>query len=1693
VFDKSAKTPKSAPATPDKAPAVGKSQDSVTPEAFTFSTGGTPSAVLSSADSPYRVIVDDGHAVGPGQQHRSAFVEDAAAGIEAAADELLRPVGRTSRDCPYIVHWTAFYRQQSASHIEKFIDRYVKPEGHDLVSVRNALVDRVRGAVAAYVASDGKDVQAPQNIAWLGTTDGIASDPEARNAIQRFPDGNAAVDEDALPASNGLAGGHPLETGLRQRFESSYGRDLSAVRIHTGPEAGTLASSYGARALTYGSEIAFASGQYRPETLRGDLLLAHELAHVVQQNGAEPDPSAPPPEVDPSPVLEGAANRAALRAVYPALDHSVLEQPAVRENAEEHLDTLDLDAPLPNAPLALRRCGPPDDNEIMAGAHEVEGEAPTEIDPAFASSRAPGEVPYAERSKDYRDKEFDIDGDGDQSAELRVKIRGTKFDEKGVSRNLLEAEVELIQLKSKASITKTLNIGGLGKTFPLPRIRQVTDGLNPTIIDLWGGYTNEIATISLYPPPDVAKPTYKLTTDIQRWTGSTDKIHEEFEYAFPSGDTAQFNVFQPESPVAAGVAYGIDMKVGRFGDPFRLTVIYSKILDTPINIGIGPYTKEGSQTEGVNIPSVSGIASVADMHLKIVSNTGPKLVLDIRGDGTEIVEIYDQLKGGEEGGGYLGSDVSTDRGHTFTVRQPATGKSYSLGRFEISEGKIELGYNRARTTEFMPASAAALVNSLGKQPLPLGMEQQVLSLLELRRTAREKALAGTPLLTAYQKLAMDYIDLLLEITKGSVSTATQKTLATSASAYLAEMEKVGGTQTEQIKFNYAQVSSSEDRYKFTGKEVFRIHGAGLPETVTAQPTAVQFETAVLRGWWPVAYPLFAKITAQMDMFAAFELKKTDKTGAEQLEAQIKLSGRLREVQSKNATPVRAVFHPREAFRAAGEIQEIGLLLYYWHDADNWYLADYTDPSKDWLDPYPYNNEEQPPYGLFEKLNYKKHFPKGYLYFTYEYAPGKTTTGRVETTEEKEWSDYLKYAAGAAAIIGVTLFTFGAGTVAVTTAFAVSGLFSAASAAADIVEMAGHGYFDTKEILLDVLQIVTSLASTVAISARAALTIYRGAAAAGKTAAYSASALKVLEWADRMIIPMNITAAAGDVVSFGFMLPGLYKEYQALDKLPEEERLQAKALFLLKVAGTAGLTALSVKGAYAEVRQALLEKKLAIDIINGAPVARYKAGNFTEAEYSAELRARLAGTPAESYSKTKVKIASADDMKKMTTSDAAQATVRNEGGTPVIYVLDGVHPSAFAEEAAHLAQLADPKLRKLFNVLEVTALEKFHTLPIPKRIEMVQAKLVLEIDAQMRVIADIRKTAAVGDAVAFKSLDDAYQNLEHLQGKYIEAVALKPGGVSTAEGALPDVLKDVPGIYSKAVTDTRSLDDAWKHLDETAFLDAYKAKYPDTSLSDVQIKERWADGKRLAPETWRLKDPTRITRPDPKYPSEKVAGSERTYDVTGASHPAKGKPLGFDYQEKKDFDQLFAERDKAAAKAEALSTDPAFATDPVKREAWGKAMAEMREQSRLIGEKVGKKVVEAEFGGKGKLDLLYGGESSRSGDFDLVYRLTDSSKTPPVISYIIVEAKGGSSGLGVRGVGGGEYAEQISRKYFDSIVANMLKGDKKMQDAANELLLADPVKDITALHVKAKIKTDVTAAGAKSSPGPVEVSQFDLSK
>jgi hypothetical protein len=110
---------------------------------------------------------------------------------------------------------------------------------------------------------------------------------QAEKLIQRKTTGDAQV-QTAPPIAHEVlrSSGQPLDVATRAFMERRFGHDFSRVRVHLDSQAAASARDVNALAYTVGRDIVFAHGQFAPHTASGQRLLAHELAHTLQQGVA---------------------------------------------------------------------------------------------------------------------------------------------------------------------------------------------------------------------------------------------------------------------------------------------------------------------------------------------------------------------------------------------------------------------------------------------------------------------------------------------------------------------------------------------------------------------------------------------------------------------------------------------------------------------------------------------------------------------------------------------------------------------------------------------------------------------------------------------------------------------------------------------------------------------------------------------------------------------------------------------------------------------------------------------------------------------------------------------------------------------------------------------------------------------------------------------------------------------------------------------------------------------------------------------------------------------------------------------------------------------------------------------------------------------------------------------------------------
>jgi hypothetical protein len=279
---------------PSRVPGVQRTE-SETPAA----ESGTPATAGGA------LLVDDAATPAEGQMRKTAFLAQLREAVCSTAAAELASTQWSAAGCPWLDRWFDYYADKDAAHIERALRRYAP----DAAAARTAsdyipiFCQRVRQGIQRW-SKTGELPDLPEGIELpgggvLGAIGGALSAVGSAvssvvsaigsafsaigNLFTKRREGASATATSVDDSRRRLGDGEVLDGGVRSRMERALGHDFSTVRVHRGAAAGEVSAAFGARALTIGNDIAFGGGEYRPGTPVGDVLLAHELAHVVQQ------------------------------------------------------------------------------------------------------------------------------------------------------------------------------------------------------------------------------------------------------------------------------------------------------------------------------------------------------------------------------------------------------------------------------------------------------------------------------------------------------------------------------------------------------------------------------------------------------------------------------------------------------------------------------------------------------------------------------------------------------------------------------------------------------------------------------------------------------------------------------------------------------------------------------------------------------------------------------------------------------------------------------------------------------------------------------------------------------------------------------------------------------------------------------------------------------------------------------------------------------------------------------------------------------------------------------------------------------------------------------------------------------------------------------------------------------------------
>jgi uncharacterized protein DUF4157 len=311
------------------------------------------------------IVDDDAQQVQPGQMRKTDFLSALRSSVSSAAEQSLKGTMWSSLGCPYIDRWFSYFNNQSGAHVERALLKYAPDaasakSAHDYIPI---VTDRVRRGIGEW-RETGEVKGLPEEFTkgggmpgatvgglMSGLLSGIGSAVSglvsgiggALSSVGKMlfkrREGEEREAEDPEAIRKQLSAGQPLDSHAKTRLQSAYGADFSNVRVHTDATAQQLSAGLNAHAFTIGSDIAFGPGEYQPGTVVGDALIAHELAHVMQQGGSS---AAEPQRKADDSALDADADLSAAGAMVSLAGGAVVPQTKPRRRSGLSLQRCDL-------------------------------------------------------------------------------------------------------------------------------------------------------------------------------------------------------------------------------------------------------------------------------------------------------------------------------------------------------------------------------------------------------------------------------------------------------------------------------------------------------------------------------------------------------------------------------------------------------------------------------------------------------------------------------------------------------------------------------------------------------------------------------------------------------------------------------------------------------------------------------------------------------------------------------------------------------------------------------------------------------------------------------------------------------------------------------------------------------------------------------------------------------------------------------------------------------------------------------------------------------------------------------------------------------------------------------------------------------------------------------------------------------
>jgi hypothetical protein len=796
------------------------------------------------------------------------------------------------------------------------------------------------------------------------------------------------------------------------------------------------------------------------------------------------------------------------------------------------------------APVAI-----PKDQDEVTRKPDLTKEWPANRPPAQADIPGePMEVAYGPNGM----RELRIDGDGDRSKELLLRFS---------YRDAGQVHMQVIQIGAAATEVRELGWKSTeagGGIFSTLYVAQTTDGHVPTILELG---STKIDRITIQPATIAdGKASYAVEVPGQKTT-----------LVFPALPTPLRALVAGTPPQAAktGDVTSYDLELADYGDRFRFQLEVNPARTT---FSIRPLV--GTQGVGaVEVPVSSWAKS-----LKLASGGDPRAIHFDLGRGPNDLVIYDRLEGTK--------DPTAERTHTLTLVGPGVAKETSI-QF-LAHGVLQAGHATGTKGGWSAHDTdEAVLARQADQGNFEGFATQIDAGLTVARKQAYDAKAITErTYKAWVELSRLIIQLDAQVASAKKDPTKHVDGVTKTMAAAAAYELQAAIDKESDRFSKKHKGKVQNNW--TKRDDWN-HKLGFGQRLR--------DNILFERWDPAKQNYRDLIQGLDNWIGRALLEHHDKKGSEQQYYMTGVARELRDIEKHAPIRVLATFTPDDAPE-----NHVPLNLLVYRDDGDWHLKDLTNPKDPFDDTIDETPDQFPPDELFQKLNWKKHFPVGKVHYR---LPGGRD-GQVACTGKRKWYDWFADVSLALAAIGLAAATGGMGTVAAI-ALAGAGVTGAIAPGGDLADHIGHNHVSAGVVALDIAQIVGGFAGAgQVLSGRlikvAAAADEAVAAGTGGAARVSGAWAQLANLAGKNYVRLTVASAGANTVTLAIMTVESIDALRAVvadPHLTPDERKVAITRILGQFILIGGITFMAVKGDLASA----IEGEQAIEIVNvdGLPV------------------------------------------------------------------------------------------------------------------------------------------------------------------------------------------------------------------------------------------------------------------------------------------------------------------------------------------------------------------------------------------------------------------------------------------------------------------------------------------------------------